>query len=39
MKIALSKLGYILLSRQSGKEAFAVFLPALNAISKDEEVY
>ena len=38
MKIALSKFGYILISRQSGKEAYAAFLPTLNTIGKDEEV-
>lgn len=38
MNINLSKFGSVLTSRQSGKEAYAAFLPILATIKKDEEL-
>jgi hypothetical protein len=38
MLIELKKFGTTLVSRQSGKEAFAAFQPVLESVSDDEEV-
>lgn len=37
MNIELKKFGTILTSRQAGKEAYAAFLPFLNATAPDED--
>ena len=38
MKVELQKFGTTLISRQSGREAFAAFLPTLREIPSDESV-
>lgn len=38
MIINLNKFGTTLTSRQSGKEAYAAFLPSLKALKQDEEI-
>lgn len=38
MRIQVNKFGTTLVSRQSGKEAYAAFLPTLREIKPDEEV-
>lgn len=38
MTIKISKFGYVLTSRQAGKNAYAAFLPTLSEIKKGEEV-
>jgi len=38
MRIYLNKFGNILISRQSGKEAYAAFSPTLKTIQTDENV-
>ena len=38
MRIDLSKFGSILLSRSSGKEAYAAFLPTLRNLKNNEEL-
>jgi len=38
MTIFLEKFGTVLSSRQSGREAYAAYLPTLNAITNHEEV-
>lgn len=38
MNINLSKFGSVLTSRQSGKEAYAAFLPTLATIKNNEEL-
>lgn len=38
MNIFLKKFGSILISRQSGKEAYAAFLPTLTSVGVDEKV-
>lgn len=38
MIIEMKKFGYVLTSRQAGREAFAAFLPSLAGVGEDEEV-
>lgn len=38
MIIDLKKFGTTLVSRQSGKEAFAAFQPVLESVSRDDEI-
>lgn len=38
MKIELKKFGTTLTSRQSGKEAYAAFLPSLNNLASEENI-
>lgn len=38
MTIFISKFGAVLTSRQSGKEAYAAFLPILASVKDDEQV-
>lgn len=38
MTINMSKFGYVLTSRQAGKDAYAAFLPTLSEIKRGEEV-
>jgi hypothetical protein len=38
MTIKISKFGYVLTSRQSGKDAYAAFLPTLSNVEDGEEV-
>lgn len=38
MIISMKKFGYVLTSREAGKEAYAAFLPTLVNVKKDEEV-
>lgn len=34
----MSKFGYVLTSRQAGKEAYAAFSPSLEGVGKDEKI-
>lgn len=38
MKIELKKFGTTLISRQSGREAFAAFKPSLESLGKDDAI-
>ena len=38
MNIDLKKFGFVLTSRQSGKEAYAAYLPTLGQVSEGEDV-
>jgi hypothetical protein len=38
MTIKMNKFGYVLTSRQAGKDAYAAFLPTLSEIADGEEV-
>lgn len=38
MTIKMNKFGYVLTSRQAGKDAYAAFLPTLSEVKSGEEV-
>lgn len=38
MTIKMSKFGYVLTSRQAGKDAYAAFLPTLSEVKNGEDV-
>jgi len=38
MEITINKFGYVLTSRQSGKEAYAAFLPTLRKVNPNEKI-
>ncbi len=38
MIISINKFGFVLTSRESGKEAFAAFLPTLTNVKENEEI-